>query len=1083
MMTKSLYGTPFFHRRGLKTVFFLLFFLLSNSFVIAQHSVARQWKDAMLESIRNDFARPTVHARNLFHVSVGMYDAWAAYDSIAKPYMLGDSVGGFLIPFTGVPEPSNIDSARSEAISFAAYRMLSHRFQNSPGAATVLPLLDALMISLGYDNTNTSVNYPAGDPAALGNYIAQEIIAFGLQDGSNEQNDYVNIYYNPVNPSLAPTISGNSSLVDPDRWQPLSFDVFIDQSGNQIPFNTPEFLSPEWGAVIPFSLNDSVKNVYTRDGDDYVVYHDPSAPPYLDTVNASALIEEYQWGFSLVSVWSSHLDSTSNVLWDISPASIGNVQSYPTNVPDLQNFYDLTEGGDPGIGHPLNPATGLPYSPQIVPRADYARVLAEFWADGPDSETPPGHWFELLNYVSDHPDFEKKWKGKGVELDALEWDVKAYFTMGGAVHDAAIAAWGIKGWYDYIRPISAIRYMADRGQSTDNTLPNYSPDGIPLLAGYIELVTPIDIGQGFNASDTGKIKVLAWRGPDYISDPENDVAGVGWILAENWWPYQRPTFITPPFAGYISGHSTFSRAAAEVMTAMTGDEFFPGGMGEFVAVKDSFLVFEDGPSVDITLQWATYRDASDQCSLSRIWGGIHPPVDDIPGRLIGEKIGVRAFDYADKYMDVKQPSVSSISVNLDTISLIDVGVSTFVLTTVFDEIMDTTQSPVYIFPNQNPFNTITPNSLASSWLNDSTYIAAYNVNSSSEVVININVDIDSAFDCVGNIQVMHQAQSVFNIDTEIPSQLQLTANLDTINLSNVGLSTFSLTSVFDEVMDTLVDPTISFPVENPSGSISFNTLSSHWLNDSTFLGFYNVNSLSLILPNIDVEVTGATDKIGNIQNGFQEIDLFNIYKKYPKLLTVIPSVDTITYADTGVSNFSLDLFFDELMDTLNSPLISFPSDNPLVKTLVLNNSTSYWANQSKFIAFYDVLPAVDTLYSISVSVSSVENLVGVDVLGNIHINLFHIDKKLKVLEIDNFQNFGTMVYPNPIGEDGDFTVSFDETINSLKATITDITGRVILSETFNDTQSLDLKLQESSGVYILIIESIDHKSIIRLVKR
>ncbi|MFV9552626.1 hypothetical protein ACNG5D_15995, partial [Algibacter sp. PT7-4] len=96
-----------------------------------------------------------------------------------------------------------------------------------------------------------------------------------------------------------------------------------------------------------------------------------------------------------------------------------------------------------------------------------------------------------------------------------------------------------------------------------------------------------------------------------------DTAGVGWILSEDWWPYQRPSFVTPPFAGYVSGHSTYSRAAAEVMTLITGDEYFPGGIGEFQARQNEFLVFEEGPSVDVVLQWATYRDASDQCSLSR----------------------------------------------------------------------------------------------------------------------------------------------------------------------------------------------------------------------------------------------------------------------------------------------------------------------------------------------------------------------------------------------------------------------------------------------------------------------------------
>ncbi|CAN0518469.1 unnamed protein product, partial [Scytosiphon promiscuus] len=101
--------------------------------------------------------------------------------------------------------------------------------------------------------------------------------------------------------------------------------------------------------------------------------------------------------------------------------------------------------------------------------------------------------------------------------------------------------------------------------------------------------------------------------------------------------------------GYISGHSTFSRAAAEVLTLLTGDRFFPGGMGEFRAKKNEFLVFEEGPSMDVTLQWATYKDASDQTSLSRIWGGIHPPADDIPGRIIGEKIGIESFKFAEQF--------------------------------------------------------------------------------------------------------------------------------------------------------------------------------------------------------------------------------------------------------------------------------------------------------------------------------------------------------------------------------------------------------------------------------------------------
>jgi hypothetical protein len=216
------------------------------------------------------------------------------------------------------------------------------------------------------------------------------------------------------------------------------------------------------------------------------------------------------------------------------------------------------------------------------------------------------------------------------------------------MHDAAISAWSNKGYYDYIRPISAIRYLADRGQSTDVNLPNYHLHGIPLIEGYIELVDIDDPLAGSTQQNLNKIKLYTWRGPKFINDPDFDTAGVGWIMAEDWLPYQRPTFVTPPFAGFVSGHSTFSRTAAEVLTLFTGSEFFPGGIGVFEIKQYDFLLFETGPTQDMELQWATYRDASEQTSLSRIWGGIHPAIDDIPGRKMGEKIGIQAFDFGEK---------------------------------------------------------------------------------------------------------------------------------------------------------------------------------------------------------------------------------------------------------------------------------------------------------------------------------------------------------------------------------------------------------------------------------------------------
>jgi hypothetical protein len=609
-------------------------------------SVARLWNEALLQAIRTDFARPTVHARNLFHVSAAMYDAWAVYSDTASTYLAGKELHGYRCSLDGFDVSRDLQPPREEAISFAAYRIIRHRFRNSPGAATSLPKLDELMRELGYDPANESTDVAGDSAAAVGNRIAQCYIAYGLQDGANEGDGYRNQYYRPLNPALEPFKNGNPTIVDLDRWQPIALPIAIDQAGN--PVNSqPPALSPEWGAVAPFALTAADRKTYFRDSFAYQVYHDPGPPPKARGTYA----DQYKWNYALVAVWSGHLDQSDGVLIDISPASLGNTQQLPVAFDEYDDFYDLLNGGVRGGGHAINPVTGAAYVPQIVPRGDYARALAEFWADGPSSETPPGHWYTIFNTVTEHPLLERRPGGVGDELGPLEWDVKGYFALGGAMHDAAISAWGIKGWYDSVRPVSAIRAMADRGQSSDPSAPSYHVDGIPLIPGYIELIEAGDALAGSANENVGKIKLRAWRGPTQISNPETQQAGVGWILCSEWWPYQRPTFVTPPFPGYISGHSTYSRAGAEVLTAITGDAFFPGGMSQFEVKANQFLVFEEGPSVDITFQWATYRDAAEQSSLSRIWGGIHPPVDDIPGRRIGEKIGRAAYELATEYFE------------------------------------------------------------------------------------------------------------------------------------------------------------------------------------------------------------------------------------------------------------------------------------------------------------------------------------------------------------------------------------------------------------------------------------------------
>src|SRR5713101_3626785 len=115
-------------------------------------SVARRWDEALLEAIRRSLPNPPVHARNLFHVSVAMWDAWAAYDPIATGYI-----------FKEKPHASDVTAARNEAASYAAYRVLTARFIKAVGAGKSLSEFADLMDALSYPTATmtTEGNSPA----------------------------------------------------------------------------------------------------------------------------------------------------------------------------------------------------------------------------------------------------------------------------------------------------------------------------------------------------------------------------------------------------------------------------------------------------------------------------------------------------------------------------------------------------------------------------------------------------------------------------------------------------------------------------------------------------------------------------------------------------------------------------------------------------------------------------------------------------------------------------------------------------------------------------------------------------------
>ena len=1010
-------------RNSVSKALLVLAFLAPFSLFAQEISVAMKWNQVQLNGIRKDAARPTVQARNLYHASILLYDCWAVYDNDASTVFLGKTLGNYTCPFNGIMIPEDRQAAQEKAMSYAMYRFMAHRYSNAPlnnWNTFILGYCNALMAELGYPTDVTSTDYSDGDPAKLGNYIAARMQEYAFQDGSNQQFNYANLYYQTVNGDLFPEIPGNSLQYDGNRWQPLSLTVTLDQNGFPLANSAPA-LSSEWGNVVPFALTDADKVTYQRDSYNWNVYHDQGHPPYLDTITE---IERqwdedfFRWGFATVAIWHSFHDVADGVMKDISPNSIGNVDlnTLPVTFEDYKNFYNVFEGGTTtDQGYDINPVTGLPYPEQIVPRADYSRVLSEYWADGPQSETPPGHWFLNINNINQHPLLEKRWGGQGEILEDLEWDVRSYLALGGAIHDAAVACWSTKGYYDFTRPIMAIRYMIDHGQCSDMSLPNYDPAGIPLIPGFIEVIEEGDPLAGASNEHVGKIKLYTFRGPVEATGLD----GVGWIRGENWWTFQVRTFVTPPFPGYYSGHSTYSRTAAEVLTRITGSEYYPGGLGEFVA-NPGYLRASPGPSVQTRLQWAKYADAADQCSLSRIYGGLHPPCDDIPGRRVGLLVGPAAFEKAESFMLAGIPHVASISADKTLITDADVN-STVTITVTFTEEMNTSFTPEIQWTSVNP--TTASLSLASQgWVDAQTYTLTYNILDANQALGNVVFKMNDAKDPDAN-SIVPALSNVFTIDTSNPAIV--TANLSStlINDATAVDGFITATLNFTEAVDQSTTPTITFADENIASAVSHNTSLSFWQSATSYQAFFDV-----IDSNIEglgeVTVTGVADINGNSMVAYVNSNLFELDTQNP--ISVLNTSELGINLQSLSNNFSIQAVFAEPMNATEIPTLQFSGSDisavlgPLVSEGWVDALTYQWT--------YNVNQVIDEISGINVLVSGGQDENGNPALAASFEGAFEVDFNAPVIASSTEVNW-TLTDATAFESAFGVTIDFNEPMN------------------------------------------------------
>jgi hypothetical protein len=502
------------------------------------------WNEAMLSAIRNSGPKPTIVTRQMFIVHAAIYDAWALYDATAVPVVLQG---------TRKPAAQRTSANKREAVSQAAYHTLVNLF---PEYESNTQAFSNLLAALGYAIVTTP---GMTTPSGVGLSAAQAVLADRDNDGSNAANNYVDVVserydrlYTPRNSANpASTSVPGGTTFDPARWQPLRVPTgaVVDANGEPIVVNNNEASYSDQTFLTPHW--GAVRPFAITRLDELR----PSGPPL------PGVTDPYTDALGKITTHQAAYDEQVKEILDIS-ASLG----------------------------------------------DREKVIAEYWADGPRSETPPGHWNALAHGISDR------------DAHDLDDDVKMYFALNCALLDAAIAVWEAKREYDYIRPVSAIRHK-------------YA-------------------GQ----------QVAAWGGPN---------RGTATIDGLFWRPYQQATFVTPGFPEFVSGHSGFSAASAEVLTRFTGSKTFYDGvtmtqddynkdgvpdlLGEYIAIKGS-LMFEDGPKTVIKLTWHTFQDAADEAGVSRRYGGIHIQDGDLRGRALGRKIGEAAFAKASAYWSGTPPA-------------------------------------------------------------------------------------------------------------------------------------------------------------------------------------------------------------------------------------------------------------------------------------------------------------------------------------------------------------------------------------------------------------------------------------------
>ena len=453
---------------------------------LAQATVVSDWNVAALAEVRLSRALrngPPIVARALAIAHTCMYDAWAAYDDVA----VGTTDPGGT---RRRPAIEHTDENKAKAISFAAYSCLRNLYPDGslpPPLAQPSVRLRAMLVSLGYDLREAcgpNDKCRGGDLAAvIGNLAAQAVIDARRHDGSNQYGDLPPAPC-PVSPWPQPCAAGayGQTSGDPARTGPYS-DYKADGYMPYVPVN------PLMGYCNPLVAVCERQDIEDPNHWQPLIFSNGQA-----CLDSGAGTEETCAGIQ--TFIAPH--------WErVTPFALTSASQFDDVMTIPPPDYLKTPGR-----YQDDVSDMIQFSRSLNTRR---KLIVEYWADGPSSELPPGHWGVFAQFVSQRDDH------------TLDQDAKMFFAMHNASFDAGIVAWHIKRKYNGVRPITAVRF-SKRGQT-----------------------------------------ITAWGGP---GRPIESIPG------EKWSPYNPGNNLTPSFPGYFSGHSVFSRSSATVLSLFTGDDHF-----------------------------------------------------------------------------------------------------------------------------------------------------------------------------------------------------------------------------------------------------------------------------------------------------------------------------------------------------------------------------------------------------------------------------------------------------------------------------------------------------------------------------